>query len=79
MEIFQLLMRILGFTVSLYLLLEYIVCCEVPTKTGIGILLFMIFLCIMFFMVFRTDKLVVCKTCNKSYFPPHNQVITSLF
>ncbi len=65
MDIVQLVVRLLVFGVTLFLLLEFIVFCKVNTYTALGFLIGTVLLVVFIFMVFKRYDMYVCKECNK--------------
>lgn len=64
MDIVQLVVRLLAFGVTLFLLLEFIVFCKVNTYTALGFLIGTVLLVVFIFMVFKRYDMHVCKECN---------------
>lgn len=64
MDLIQLVIRLLAFGVTLFLLLEFIVFCKVNTYVALGCLLSTIILVVFFFIAFKRYDMDVCKECN---------------
>ena len=65
MDLFLLLIRIVAFSVTLYLLLEFIVVCRVSTTVGIFIALGASCLVVMGFIVLKRYDVITCDTCKQ--------------
>lgn len=72
MDIIQLVVRLLAFGVTLFLLLEFIVFCKVNTYTALAFLVGTILLVVLLFLAFKRYDMRVCKTCK-------NRIPKSLF
>lgn len=63
MQVIQLTIRLLAFSLGFYFLLEYIHICEISTKLGLFILIMAIVICICIF-IYRIKFTYVCPTCD---------------
>lgn len=66
MDLFLLLIRILAFAVTLYLLLEFIVVCRVSTAVGIFIALGAAVIVILGFILLKRYDVITCETCKQT-------------
>ena len=66
MDLFLLLIRIIAFSVTLYLLLEFIVVCRVSTTIGIFIALGATAIVILGFILLKRYDVITCQTCKQS-------------
>lgn len=64
MDIIQLVVRLLAFGLTLFLLLEFIVFCKVNTYTALGFLIGTILVVVVLFIAFKRYDMRVCKTCK---------------
>lgn len=64
MDIVQLVVRLLAFGVTLFLLLEFIVFCKVNTYKALGFLIGTVLLVVFIFILFKRYDMHVCKECN---------------
>ena len=67
MDLFQLIIRIIAFAVTLYLLLEFIAVCRVSTVVGIFITLGATVIVILVFILFKRYDVITCQTCKQKY------------
>ena len=65
MDLFLLLIRIVAFAVTLYLLLEFIVVCRVSTTVGIFIALGAAVIVVLGFIVLKRYDVITCQTCKQ--------------
>lgn len=65
MDLFLLLIRIVAFSVTLYLLLEFIIVCRVSTSIGMFITLGAIVLVISVFIFLKRYDIITCETCHQ--------------
>lgn len=66
MKIFPLLFRIVAFSISLFLLLEFIVACQVSTKTGVILLFVSTAIAAIIFIMFRMNHIKICSHCSSA-------------
>ena len=66
MDLFQLIIRLLAFAVTLYLLLEFIVACSVCTTTGIILMILVSVIVIGLFLGFKRYDMTKCDKCNQT-------------
>lgn len=62
----EFLLRIIGFAVTFYYLLEYILTCQIDTKIGLFITLVVCIIIIIFFKFYTCDKVSKCQSCNST-------------
>jgi hypothetical protein len=65
MDLFQLIIRLLAFAVTLYLLLEFIVACTVCTSTGIILMLLVCIIVIGLFLGLKRYDMAKCDKCKQ--------------
>jgi UPF0716 family protein affecting phage T7 exclusion len=65
MDLFLLLIRIVVFALTLYLLLEFIVVCTVSTTVGIFITLGAAVIVVLGFIVLKRYDVITCQTCKQ--------------
>lgn len=65
-SIIEFLIRIGGFAVGLYFILEYIVICDVSTKVGALAIFATAIVTTFLFMKYRAGNVTICKTCNRA-------------
>ncbi len=65
MDLFLLLIRIVAFSVTLYLLLEFIVVCRVSTTIGIIITLGAASIVVLGFILLKRYDVTICETCKQ--------------
>jgi len=63
MDVIQLVIRLLAFGVTLFLLLEFIVFCKVHTTTALFALIITIMIVVFIFVFFKRYDMHVCKEC----------------
>lgn len=63
-NLLQLIIRVLMFSLTFYLLIEYIVVCDVQTQMGVAIVTFAISFIILFFIFFSKNKFKECNHCG---------------
>jgi hypothetical protein len=66
MDLFQLIIRLLAFAVTLYLLLEFIVACSVCTSTGIILMLLVCIIVVGLFLGFKRYNMTKCDRCKQT-------------
>ncbi len=66
MDLFLLLIRILAFSVTLYLLLEFIVVCRVSTTIGICVTLGAVAIVVLGFILLKRYDVITCQTCKQN-------------
>lgn len=66
MDLCLLLIRIVAFSVTLYLLLEFIVVCKVSTTLGVFITLGAVFLVVFGFIILKRYDVITCEACKQS-------------
>ena len=64
MDLLQLIIRLIAFAVTLYLLLDFIVLCRVNTTKAIISLIITIFVVVLLFIVFKRYDLYTCEVCH---------------
>lgn len=64
MDLLQLIIRLLAFGVTLFLLLEFIVFCKVNTYFALGCLISTIIIVLALFIYLKKYDMYVCKECN---------------
>jgi UPF0716 family protein affecting phage T7 exclusion len=65
MDLFLLIIRIIAFAVTLYLLLEFIVVCRVSTALGIIITLGATAIVVLGFILLKRYDVITCQTCKQ--------------
>lgn len=70
MDIIQLSIRILAFGVTLFMLLEFIVVCDVDTFKALAFLGGALMLVVILFMLFKRYELIKCEACGNSKHKP---------
>lgn len=65
MDLFLLLIRIVAFSVTFYLLLEFIVVCRVSTTLGLFITLGAVCLVVLGFIILKRYDVITCETCKQ--------------
>lgn len=68
MDLLLLLIRIITYSITLYLLLEFIVVCRVSTTIGIYICLGATAIVVLSFILLKRYDVIICQTC-KQYMP----------
>lgn len=63
MDVIQLVIRLLAFGVTLFLLLEFIVFCKVNTITALFALIVTIMVVVFIFVFFKRYDMHICKEC----------------
>ena len=66
MDLFLLIIRIIAFAVTLYLLLEFIVVCRVSTVLGIIITLGATAIVVLGFILLKRYDVITCQTCKQN-------------
>ena len=66
MDLFLLLIRIVAFAVTLYLLLEFIVVCRVSTAIGVFIALGATAIVVLGFILLKRYDVITCQTCKQN-------------
>lgn len=66
MDLFLLIIRIIAFAVTLYLLLEFIVVCRVSTTIGIFITLGATAIVVLGFILLKRYDVITCQTCKQN-------------
>jgi hypothetical protein len=64
-HIFEFIIRIAGFIVGLYFILEYIVICNVSTKVGVTYVVIATIVVLIWFIKYRVKTMTVCQSCKK--------------
>jgi hypothetical protein len=66
MDIAQLIIRLIAFGITFFMLLEFIVVCEVDTKTGIVIAVSTLLLASIVFIIMKRYNTKRCETCGQN-------------
>ena len=66
MDLFLLIIRIIAFAVTLYLLLEFIVVCRVSTVLGIIITMCATAIVVLGFILLKRYDVITCQTCKQN-------------
>lgn len=64
MDLFNLILRLVAFGISLIILLEFIVVCNVKTSTALVGLMSVVIIVAFGFIYFKRYKVSSCSTCN---------------
>lgn len=64
MDSINLILRMFGFAIAFYMLLEFIVACNISTKFGIVTLILVTLITLFIFLIFRKN-LSFCDKCNQ--------------
>lgn len=65
MDLFLLLIRLVGFAVTFYLLLEFVVVCNVPTTTAALLALGTALLVLFGFILLKRYNVIRCSSCKQ--------------
>lgn len=65
MDLFQLIIRLMAFALTFYVLLEFCVVCSVPTWKGIIFVFLSMAIVIVIFVGGERYKTTICKTCGQ--------------
>ena len=65
MDLFQLVIRLMAFALTFYVLLEFCVVCDVPTWKAIVYVVVTMAIVIVIFLGYERYNITICKTCGQ--------------
>jgi hypothetical protein len=65
-SIFEFLLRLLGFGITFYYLLEYILTCSIDTRLGLICMVFICTITIIFFKFYTCNNVTKCSSCQST-------------